>query len=108
MDLDTLTRDQVFASKVGTADPWGVARSTIQQHARDRFAASAQTRVCRVCGYSKHVEVAHVIGVMTWPGDTLIRTINSPDNLMALCPTHHVEFDSGTMAPEDLVKITGP
>ena len=49
---------------------------------------------CAVCGYNKHVEIAHIKGISTFEGHTLLSVINSPDNLMALCPNHHWEFDN--------------
>lgn len=106
-DLSSLTRDELFASKAGQVDPWGTARSVLQQDARAAFAGSGRPYTCKVCGYSKHIEVAHVHGAMAFPGDTLISVINHVDNLVALCPTHHREFDRGLMDAEDLEKLKG-
>ncbi len=50
---------------------------------------------CEVCGYARHVEAAHIKPVSSFSLDTLITTINSADNLAALCPTHHWELDNG-------------
>ena len=49
---------------------------------------------CQKCGYNKHVEIAHVKGISTFEGDTLISVINSKENLMALCPNCHWEYDT--------------
>jgi hypothetical protein len=48
---------------------------------------------CEKCGYDKHVEIAHKRGISTFGGDTLISVINSKENLMALCPNCHWEYD---------------
>ena len=49
--------------------------------------------ICEKCGYDKHVEIAHKKGISTFEGDTLISIINSKENLMALCPNCHWEYD---------------
>jgi hypothetical protein len=49
---------------------------------------------CEKCGYNKHIEIAHIKGISTFEGDTLISLINSKENLMALCPNCHWEFDN--------------
>ena len=48
---------------------------------------------CESCGYDKHVEIAHKKAISTFEGDTLISVINSRENLMALCPNCHWEYD---------------
>jgi len=49
---------------------------------------------CQKCGYDKHVEISHVKGISTFEGHTLLSVINSQNNLMALCPNCHWEFDN--------------
>lgn len=49
---------------------------------------------CEVCGYNKHVEIAHIRGISTFEGDTLLSVINARENLKALCPNCHWEFDN--------------
>lgn len=48
---------------------------------------------CQKCGYSKHVEIAHIKAISTYSEDALLSTINHPTNLMSLCPNCHWEFD---------------
>lgn len=52
---------------------------------------------CDICGYDKHVEVAHIIDVSLWPDTATIREINAPENVRGLCPNHHWEFDNGLL-----------
>jgi len=49
---------------------------------------------CSKCGYNKHVEIAHIKAISTFDTNTLISVINSEENLMALCPNCHWEFDN--------------
>lgn len=55
---------------------------------------------CWVCGYSKHVEAAHIEPIASFPLDTLISEINRPDNLTPLCRNHHWEFDHNLLEEE--------
>jgi hypothetical protein len=48
---------------------------------------------CQICGYNKHVEIAHINPISSFSESVLISEINSPDNLAALCPNCHWEFD---------------
>ena len=50
-----------------------------------------------ICGYDKHYEIAHIKPVSDFEDDALITEINSIDNLIALCPNHHWEFDNGLL-----------
>lgn len=48
---------------------------------------------CKLCGYDKFVEICHIKAIHTFPENTPISIINSLDNLIALCPNCHWEFD---------------
>ena len=48
---------------------------------------------CQKCGYNKHVEIAHKKSISSFDDSTLISLINSEDNLIALCPNCHWEYD---------------
>lgn len=50
-------------------------------------------KCCEKCGYDKHIEIAHKKAISEFTDDTLISVINSADNLMALCPNCHWEYD---------------
>jgi hypothetical protein len=50
---------------------------------------------CVKCGYNKHVEACHIQAISTFTEDTLLSIINHDQNLIALCPNCHWEFDHG-------------
>ena len=50
---------------------------------------------CVHCGYSLHIEAAHRQAIRLFDLDTKLSVINHPNNLLALCPTHHWEYDNG-------------
>jgi len=52
---------------------------------------------CYVCGYIKHVELAHIKAVSTYPLTTTVGEINDPSNVVQLCPNCHWEFDNGIL-----------
>lgn len=53
---------------------------------------------CRRCGYTHHVELAHIKPITEFPDDTLLGEVNSPANLIPLCPNCHWEMDNGILA----------
>lgn len=72
-------------------------RSVIRKHANYLFINSDKEKKCKVCGYERHIEVCHIKPVSDFDGDTLITDINDLNNLVALCPNHHWEFDAGVI-----------
>jgi hypothetical protein len=60
---------------------------------RARWSVRSEPQICEKCGYSKHVEVAHIKPISDFPEDTLLSVINDRNNLMLLCPNCHWEFD---------------
>lgn len=67
----------------------------IRQDARKDYFGSGGERRCLRCGYQRHIQICHIKGVAKFPVETLIKEVNSLDNLVAFCPTHHWEFDHG-------------
>ncbi len=67
----------------------------VRQLARKNYRQSDNPKACLICGYDKHVEVCHKRPINEFPDDTYISEINDPNNLIALCPTHHWELDHG-------------
>lgn len=57
---------------------------------------------CQVCGYSTHIELAHIRPVSAFPETATLGEINAPSNMLVLCRNHHWEFDHGHLALEDI------
>lgn len=49
---------------------------------------------CAKCGYDKHVEIAHIKAISSFDVTALISVVNSPENLVPLCPNCHWEYDN--------------
>lgn len=60
------------------------ARTVIKNHSINK---------CQKCGYDKHIEACHIKSISSFSEDTLVSVINDINNLMALCPNCHWEFD---------------
>lgn len=73
---------------------WQSARTSIRRMAAFVYNNSDKPKCCMRCGYDKHYEVCHLIAVSKFSNDTLITAINHIDNLIALCPNCHWEFDN--------------
>lgn len=76
---------------------WQTARSAIRKDAQNIFNKSNKPKCCAICGYDKHIEVAHIKAVSDFENTTLVSEINNIDNLIALCPNHHWEYDNGLL-----------
>lgn len=87
------TKGELFENRKN----WQSARSAIQKLAREIYFENNISPKCKICGYSNHVEVAHIRPVSDFPDTALIREINSIENLIGLCPNHHWEYDNGIL-----------
>ena len=96
-DVLTKTKGELFNSRKN----WQSARSSIQKLARRVFFENIDKPKCVICGYNKHVEVAHKKPVSEFDDNTLVKDINSINNLVGLCPNHHWEFDNGLLTLEN-------
>ena len=72
-------------------------RSSIRKLAEKVYKDSGKEFKCAICGYDKHIEIAHIKAVSDFPDDTSIAEINNINNLIGLCPNHHWEFDNGIL-----------
>ena len=97
-----MTKGELFSSRKN----WQSARTAIRKLADSAYRNSNKPMKCVICGYDKHVEIAHIKSVSEFSGNSLISEINDVNNLIALCPNHHWEFDSGNLSDEDKRKIS--
>lgn len=74
---------------------WQTARTAIRKDACKVFEKSNKEYKCAICGYNKHVEIAHIKAVSEFSDSSTLEEINHIDNLVGLCPTHHWEYDAG-------------
>lgn len=70
--------------------------SRIRGLARRLYEKSGFPMKCS-CGYHKHVEICHIKPIAQFHPNTPISVINDINNLIALCPNCHWEFDNGLL-----------
>ena len=88
-------KEQTKGNLFNNRKNWQSARSAIRRDAEKVFNNSDKAKKCAICGYDKHVEIAHIKAVSDFEDSAIIAEINSIDNLIALCPNHHWEYDNG-------------
>lgn len=67
----------------------------IRSLARVAYRKSSQPKACVICGYATHYEVCHVRAISEFTPTDSVADVNALNNLVALCPNHHWEFDNG-------------
>jgi len=75
---------------------------TIRMYSRSIYKNIHGKVNCLYCGYDKHVEICHITPIKDFPDSALVSDVNAPDNLLALCPNHHWEFDKNIITIEDI------
>jgi len=83
----------------------GKHQSWVHAHVRDfcrRWNKHLLYKPCEKCGYELHVELCHISPVASFSDDSLLKDINSPENVIQLCRNCHWEFDNGLFSVENL------
>lgn len=74
----------------------------LRDFAKRIYKKSNHPLFCQRCGYSKHIEICHIQPIRSFPDETRVDVISGLDNLIALCPNCHWEFDHGFLKIEDI------
>lgn len=96
----SITKGEI-RDQLGTSDYHRVVRND----SRTQFSNSHTEEKCVICNYSRHIEICHIKAVRDFDDLTPMEVINHIDNLVALCPTHHWEFDNGYLSQETFMPI---
>jgi len=79
--------------------------SWVNAHVRS-FARSWNKKLCQLpcqyCGYSAHIELAHIKPISQFRRNAKLGTINHHKNLLVLCRNHHWEFDNEVITLSDI------
>lgn len=54
-------------------------------------------KVCAICGFDVYVECCHIKAIVDFPLETQVKDVNTPTNLIYLCPNHHKMLDKGLL-----------
>lgn len=69
----------------------------IRDNAKHTYDKSNKPKLCTNCFYDKHYEVCHIKSISSFDKNTTLNEINNINNLIALCPNCHWEFDKGLL-----------
>lgn len=75
----------------------------IRTNARRVLESSEREKVCQYCHnheFDAILEVHHLKGILEFDEDTLIKEINNENNLVWLCPNHHIMLEKGLISLE--------
>jgi len=86
---DNQTIQELIYSKGHRSNAFGAIRGRARTVAKNNGLDK-----CAVCGYTKHVEICHRKAISDFPETAVMSEVNAVENLIALCPTHHWEFDN--------------
>lgn len=89
----------------GKHPSWRNAQVRVQNRVSNKH---LRLLACQVCGYSHHVELAHIKAITSYPGNTPIGVVNDPSNILVLCRNHHWEFDNGILSLDQIPKRLDP
>jgi hypothetical protein len=88
----------ISIEKLKTSSPhWIKYRTRIAKNARQVYKRAKRLYVCEVCGYDKRIDICHKKDVKDFPNGTMLSEVNHIDNLIALCPNHHWEYDNNLL-----------
>lgn len=69
----------------------------IRGYGKTAYDRSDRSKHCAMCGYNRHYEVCHIKAVKDFDDTATMEEVHNLDNLIALCPNCHWEFDHGIL-----------
>lgn len=67
----------------------------VRRYARLILQEDKQEKKCKICGFDHYVEACHIKPISSFTKNTKISEVNNINNLVYLCPNHHVMLDKG-------------
>ena len=67
----------------------------LRSHSRNVYLLSDKPKHCINCNYTNYYEVCHIKNIKDFDKSTPVSIVNHIDNLVALCPNCHWDFDNG-------------
>lgn len=92
--IDHYTERETNISKLRVIKKKDLEPAKIRSYNRE-WNKNLSKKPCAKCGYTRHVELAHIKAVAEFCNETEVGIINNPSNILPLCPTCHWEFDNG-------------
>lgn len=77
----------------------------VRAQARMIMEESKAKHECAICGFSEYVETCHIKAISDFTLDTRVSEVNRLDNLVYLCPNHHILLDRNKLSNEEISAI---
>ncbi len=109
---EMLHEKQLRCKEIKLIDYWnkksinGKHQSWKNSHIREfnrRWNKDLKKKPCENCGYTKHVELAHIKSINQFDENATLGEINHPNNVIQLCPNCHWELDNGLIKISDIL-----
>lgn len=104
---NTLRREKVLsktlaevrtANKANRFSPFSGVRELARKILNDN---NVEQR-CAICGFSEYVEACHIKAIKDFPETATLAEVNDINNLVYLCPNHHILLDRGKLSVLDI------
>ena len=69
--------------------------SHLRKLGHKRMLIESTEKVCFLCDFDEAVELHHIKAIHLFSLDALVSEVNAPENLVYLCPNHHVLVEKG-------------
>lgn len=92
---------EIKDSTTNKNNPYHIVRT----QARMLLQESGREPKCAICGFSEYVEACHIKPISSFPLNTKIKEVNDLNNLVYLCPNHHILLDRDKLSKEDISHI---
>ena len=69
--------------------------ATVRTFAKIFMEENNVEKKCQICGFNEYVEVCHIKSISSFDKNSPLSEVNSLENLIYLCPNHHVLLDLG-------------
>ncbi len=86
-------KDDVSISELAVNSVYKSARWNVIRSLARRLLISLGRVKCEHCGWDKFFEACHIKPVSSFDESSKLSEVNSPDNLLSLCPNCHWLFD---------------
>jgi hypothetical protein len=93
-NMGRMDRERVTIGDIQRSAKYQIS-AYIRHDARRAYKRSDLPKRCLVCKYATHIEICHRRPIRDFSEDALVSDVNMLSNLVALCPTHHWELDTG-------------
>lgn len=96
--METLKRNEnKTLSEIALDGNARIKWSYLRKQTHKKMEINNITKQCSLCDFDLVVELCHIKPISSFPETTLVKEVNSLDNMRYLCPNHHKMLDKGIL-----------